>query len=122
MDEADLAEKIAALRSDPEYAGAKVAMLADAGSLDKELAGLRSDKDAYLFGVDNKNLKENSYIRVVKMLRIVVDYAVSGKEPRRDDPELPFKDSDGIRLFVPNADIFDGDLLRRLYIEMARFA
>ena len=120
-DDGELLNEITTLKSQKEYANAKIIVLAGEDSLKNELSSLQGAKDAFLFGVDKTDLVENSYIHVVEMLKIALESAITGISPQ-SNPNLPIEQRNGFWVFVPHADrVVDGDLLRRLY-EIQSFA
>ena len=74
-DEAAIEAAVAGARSKEGYGNARVVVLAGKDTLDTDLAHLKEDENAFIAGVDNKNLGEDSYIRVIEMLNLAMKLA-----------------------------------------------
>lgn len=120
----NLLARINAERAKDGMSGAKVVVLAgESTAKSDEFAGLRADeKNAFVAGVNNRELTTDSYIRLLEMLTIALKLS-AGLEISLDNTHIAItKDNERhIYIFLPHADPMDYERLKVIY-EVQKFA
>ena len=118
-DEALIAE-INTQKTRKGYGNAKVVVLASADTLEKELSTLQEAENTFILGVDRTNLTDDSYIRVMEMLKVTINYAINPDIPPQSH-NISIERRGRFWIFVPKAEPLKMETLRAIY-EIQKFA
>lgn len=113
--EHEIAEKKAHLKGQgKDYDDAKIVVLADVESLEKELRALQGNERAFMVGIDGSQLTDDSYIRIVEVLRMALKLSDNQDLPPHN-PGIEVNKPDRFWIFTLKAEPFNIDILKRAY-------
>lgn len=89
-------------RETKDKENARVVVLALQNTIEKEFGSFLDDKNFVLIGVDDTNITENSYIRIVEMIRLGFEIIIDPKTiPDSQDIIVKFDSKKKIFIFLP---------------------
>ncbi len=118
-DDKSLLAEIRKKMGEKGFENARVIVLAGEETVTKELAELDNGKNI-LFGVDNKHLTVDSYVRVMEMLAIASRLALDPNTPP-NSPNIPIERRGNFWVFIPRAEPYHYEKLKVTY-ELQKFA
>ncbi|MFH1310219.1 MAG: ATP-binding protein [Candidatus Omnitrophota bacterium] len=87
-----------------EGLNSKIIILAGRGAVEsKTFENFKKRHNAFLAGVDNRNMNEKSYVRIVQMLRFSL-YLAFGKKINTKGSNIAVEKENGYYLFIPEAE------------------
>ena len=112
-EDGDLLGKINAKMKEKGFENARVIALAGENTITGELADLNKGANV-LMGVDNTNLDEMGYIRIMEMLKIAARLAID-PEAVPASPNMLIEKRGGFWIFIPNEKPMDYERLKDIY-------
>ncbi len=119
-DDKSLLAEIKKKMSEQGFANARVMVLAGEETIKRELADLHNKENILLFGVDNRNLTVDSYVRLMEMLKIAASFAINPDIPP-ESPNIHIEKRGNFWIFIPRAEPMNYEELRMIY-EVQKFA
>jgi hypothetical protein len=112
-DDEKLLAEIKAKMGEQGYENARIVALAGVETITKDLAEFANGKNV-LVGVDNRKLTEDSYIRIMEMLKILMQLAIS-PDIKPDSPNIPMEKRGNFWVFIPHAEPMNYERLKPIY-------
>ncbi len=111
----DLSERISQQKNEEGFADAKIYAVAGAQDLEKNLSDFLNDKDALFFGVDSSKMTDDSYLRIMEILKAALNHTGDLSSPP-DTIHVPVERRGNIWIFVPRAEPMKLETLKLIYL------